>query len=246
MGVDRAPAMPTGLREIGHAFVLNLDRRQDRLESFQEKARRAGLGAVERVAAVDGRHLTPTPEILHLFRGNDFGYRRGVVGCALSHLGLWKRIADSSWPHRWTLVFEDDVMFCGDFARLWNEAAAPWIPLDCELFYLGGLCVAPEHVEPLRSSGAVVGPRQWPYVADRVNHFFARPRDTGFGLYAYAVAPSAARLLCQAAELHGIEYPIDHFVSHHWPRLEAWVTVPLLCWGSEEGTDIQRSFDALV
>ena len=38
--------------------------------------------------AVDGSKLTVTDEITKIFAGNDFGNRRGVVGCALSHYRL--------------------------------------------------------------------------------------------------------------------------------------------------------------
>ena len=42
--------------------------------------------------AVDGSKLTVTDEITKIFAGNDFGNRRGVVGCALSHYRLWNQL----------------------------------------------------------------------------------------------------------------------------------------------------------
>ena len=46
----------------------------------------------EFVKAVDGLQLQATKELKQIFEGNDFGSRKGVIGCALSHLKLWKQL----------------------------------------------------------------------------------------------------------------------------------------------------------
>lgn len=230
--MDQASAMPTGLREIGHAFVLNLDRRQDRLESFQEKARRAGLGAVERVAAVDGRHLDPSAELERVFLASPLVKRPGVLGCALSHYQVWRRIADPAWPHRLTAIFEDDVFFFRGFSRLWNQEVSPWIPLGSCLLYLGGYPVHPELARHLAAVGDPLTPSQLSYVASRVNRCFARPRGPWFGTFSYVMSPEAARALCRIVEQEGLWQPVDVFMAGQWPLLEVFTTVPLLC-----GTD---------
>ena len=73
-----------------------------------EMLRKEDIGCYEFIRAVDGSLLKPTEELAELFRGNDFGSRRGFVGCALTHMNLWKRLMDDK-EHDFYLIIEDDV-----------------------------------------------------------------------------------------------------------------------------------------
>lgn len=70
----------------------------------------------EFVKAVDGLLLSPTTELKHLFKNNDFGSRRGVIGCALSHYNLWKRLVNDS-QHEYYVIMEDDFVLCSNFKK---------------------------------------------------------------------------------------------------------------------------------
>jgi hypothetical protein len=123
--LDELQFFPVLARVIrGHRYVerlvmrvINLERRPDRLASFRSllaETASAQFGArIERFAAIDGRDMSLTPEIRHTFRGNDFGYRRSFVGCALSHLALWRELATGPAPA--FLICEDDVTLCHGF-----------------------------------------------------------------------------------------------------------------------------------
>jgi GR25 family glycosyltransferase involved in LPS biosynthesis len=235
--------MAEGLAGIDHLVVLNLNRREDRLRSFQARARRAGIGEVERVPAVDGTGLSPSPELRELFRGNDFGYRRGVLGCALTHYRLWQRIADPAWPHRLTAVFEDDALFCRDFLAVWSGEVAPWIPDDGELLYLGGLSRPAPMMDLLLDHTHFLGPED--YVADAVNPRFGRPRRIQFCAYSYVLSRSGARTLCRIVARLGIYRAIDWFVIDCWHCLDVYVCVPTLCWSYGDDSDIQEKFETL-
>jgi hypothetical protein len=77
--------------------VLNLDRRPDRWSTFvghmESVVSSAFVDRCVRHSAIDGQTLAMTPDIEHTFRGNDFAYRRGIVGCALSHISIWRDLA---------------------------------------------------------------------------------------------------------------------------------------------------------
>ena len=49
-----------------------------------------------------------------MFHGNNFGSRRGVIGCALSHYDLWKQLVTDK-KHDCYLVLEDDITLCQNF-----------------------------------------------------------------------------------------------------------------------------------
>jgi GR25 family glycosyltransferase involved in LPS biosynthesis/tetratricopeptide (TPR) repeat protein len=89
-------------------YIVNLKRRTDRCEAVTALFKKAGVEEYTFFDAVDGKELTPSDRLTALFADNDFGARRGVIGCALSHLALWEQLlADSN--HTYYTIFEDDI-----------------------------------------------------------------------------------------------------------------------------------------
>jgi len=223
--------------------VINLERRADRWESFQQAIRSAaGPGLAERCRrfpAVDGAALEETPEIRHTFRGNDFALRRGIVGCALSHLALW-RIAAERPEGELTLVLEDDARPAERFDR---ELAAVCAELraDHRGFDLALLGYFPKHPDDetpsSEASQARLRPMRW-------------GRHLG-GSWAYVVSPQGARRLLELVERDGIQNGIDTFKMLHAAELEALecdppiVRAPLALAGSGVDSDIQDDFESL-
>lgn len=93
--------------------VVNLLRRTDRRDSSVENFKRANITNYEFVEAVDGKVLTPNSELISLFKGNDFGNRRGVIGCALTHYNLWKKLLESEYEY--FIIMEDDFTIIESF-----------------------------------------------------------------------------------------------------------------------------------
>ena len=239
----------SGMRHIDHGFVVNLERRSDRLDSFRSRAPGSMGADLERFAAVDGTQLQPEAQLLRLFDGNNFHYRRNVIGCALSHYSLWQRIAHARFPHERVVIFEDDAWFSKSFLALWNEAMASLIPTDFDLIYLGGL-IGPATWQSLeeaaaQSAGHIVVPRAH-YAGSAVNACFANPLRIQFCTYSYIISKRGADKLCRLVASDGIRFAIDWFLIHHWGQLQVYVTVPLLCWSVyEEGSDIFNNLDEL-
>ena len=65
--------------------VINLKRREDRKNNVIENFKNANVLNYEFIEATDGNNLEITSDIIELFKGNDFGNRKGVIGCALTH-----------------------------------------------------------------------------------------------------------------------------------------------------------------
>lgn len=122
---------------IDDAYVINLDRRADRLEKFRTTHPEISE-AVERWPATDGSTIKLTPELAKLFGPNDFFWKKAVMGCALSHLGLWWKLLNENPDIQNFLIFEDD-------ARLlpgWQETlqlSMNHLPEDYDVLYLGGI-----------------------------------------------------------------------------------------------------------
>ena len=98
-------------------FLINLDRRPDRLAEMTERLNALGL-EFERVSAFDGT-MRPTLHLVAWVKAIIFNNLRlpsaGVIGCYQSHRIVWQRMVDEEILQ--ALIFEDDVL-PGD----WNSA----------------------------------------------------------------------------------------------------------------------------
>lgn len=224
-----------GLHRI---FVINLDRRRDRWASFCSRMPFGDRRLVTRFDAVDGRDLKPCRELAVLFKDNDFQYRRGVVGCALSHYRLWKRLARSR-DVRSALVLEDDALFVREFPRLFEELLAS-LPEDYDLLYVGGFPLEAAGEEAFRRGDESVLPPPDAYIDDRLSPQLGIPRRTDIGTFAYLISQDGAARLCDHVEAKGFQRAVDYFLMDCWPELRVYAAVPFLCWsGWAEGSDVQ-------
>ena len=76
-------------------YVIHLERGNDRLINI-ENMRKKLKENIEIFNAIDGNLLEPSIIIQKLFENNDFNYRKGIIGCALSHLELWNNLVNDS------------------------------------------------------------------------------------------------------------------------------------------------------
>jgi len=120
-------------------YVINLRSRPDRLAGFQH--RMAPFRSQIRInvfPAVDGKDLD-LEDIKPRVNPWNFEHLnedrlRGVLGCALSHLSVWKIIAASEAPL--AFVFEDDVAIRDPWLIRDMEHIARTLPRDSELVWL--------------------------------------------------------------------------------------------------------------
>lgn len=247
---DPEPTGP-GLDPAVEIRVINLDRRPDRWQAFGERLTAAAGGAFaarcERFPAVDGTALELTEEIRHLFRGNNFSFRRGIVGTALSHLSLWRELA-AAGSGTW-LVLEDDARPCEAFeARLAPLVARP----AADTGEAAALSDNPAGEEGFDM--VLLGHLTWeiapaPIVASGDPHPQLRPmpwEEFAGGTFAYLLSARGAQRLVAITERDGIQNGIDTFVGLHGDELLALACVPALATadfvtaGSDLDSDIQH------
>lgn len=105
-----------------HLFVINLDKRADRLEQFCSEAKKYNF-TFTRVAGIDGNTINNTTCL-----------RSGELGLLFGYAALIQHAINEKLPS--ILVMEDDVVFEPDFQeRL--EKEWPEIPQDFDMVYLG-------------------------------------------------------------------------------------------------------------
>ena len=97
------------LNDIFKTFVVNLKRRPDRLNDFYNKNKHLlTFLDIEVEEAVDGEQLDLNQKMRKIFHTSDTMFRRGIMGCAFSHMKLWGKLANDK-THSMYLVLEDDV-----------------------------------------------------------------------------------------------------------------------------------------
>jgi GR25 family glycosyltransferase involved in LPS biosynthesis len=202
--------------------VINLDRRPDRWARMVDGLTAAGLRRYTRVAGRDGRDVLPTDPDLDLFRGNRFGWRRGVIGCALSHLGLWRALAACPDPGAAWLILEDDVRLSADFLAQWSrrhdEAGEvdPHWDILCLGVHVDARAAGPAGA--LAASGA--GPRP------RVERLTGPLPGVLGGTFAYVLRRAGAWKLLEWIAHEGLRVPIDTFILLRLGGLSAFVVTP--------------------
>lgn len=208
---------------IDELYVINLARRKDRLDSWR-KHHMDLKHATYVLPATDGRTLQLTPSLVECFRNNDFKWKKSVMGCALSHLTLWEKLAMDQEATSY-LIMEDDVRFTPQWLNQWKTMAGS-IPADADVIYLGG--VLPPNKPAL------------PIITENVNPFFARVaantlygpqprRYFHFCNYSYVLTQQGARKLVSLVKQRGIFTSGDHMIVNHGDDyLKIYFTTPLL------------------
>lgn len=112
--------LPSSFEDILHgpAFVINLDRCQERWPIMKSRVEAAGF-MPERITAIDGLDGNCRALWKDFMDGRPYEYlfdSDGQSACSLSHVYLWQMMVEKSIP--FASVFEDDVMFHKDWQTL--------------------------------------------------------------------------------------------------------------------------------
>lgn len=113
--------MPAAQNYSIKSYFLNLDRALDRRIFMERQFSRLGL-RVERVAAIDGRHLR-AEDVEHYRQGFYHLLLDTEIACFLSHRHCWKLIAKGYAS--WGCVFEDDVYLSSALPDFLNKGSWP-------------------------------------------------------------------------------------------------------------------------
>jgi GR25 family glycosyltransferase involved in LPS biosynthesis len=125
---------------IDDAWLINLDRRPDRLEDFN-KMHPDIEKRVIRIPAIDGKQFKLTPNIARLFASMPIStWMKGAMGCAMSHMIPWLQLANEKDSVESYLIVEDDAVLNADWNKKWAKAYnEKCIPSDYDIVYLGGI-----------------------------------------------------------------------------------------------------------
>ena len=231
------------LKGIDDIWVVNLDRRADRWASWLA-ANPSLKDDANRLPAIDGKTLTLTPALAAFFDGNDFLWKKSVVGCALSHAILWAQLVCEHPAVKNYMIFEDDHRFVDQegWPETWKKAVQE-APADAELLYLGGVLpgnksVYSDFLEPVNDVWATIRPNT-AFGSNTPLPIFH------FCTYAYVLTRAGAAKLLKALQTTGCYTSIDHFLNHPRNGLRVYVMRDLIakCFQDDDPVYQQSQFD---
>jgi glycosyltransferase involved in cell wall biosynthesis/GR25 family glycosyltransferase involved in LPS biosynthesis len=234
---------------LGQIHVINLDRSTARLQQFRQ--RNIHLADIIRYPAVDGAAVNRAELISSGILADDCPYSSGAIGCALSHIHLWRTARAGDRP---TTIFEDDTVAVAGFDRksaeimaslppdwdlvMWGYVFDPfdvWADLTVAKTRLHFLSIDPQHV---------------------LNGFLneTHPLSTyrllnAWGTQAYTITPRGASILldhCLPLKKRVIQFSepgvnyydqgIDGAMNAAYPQMKAYICVPPLVVHDQYGS----------
>ena len=97
---------------FSNVYVINMDKDVDRLQKVTANLKKHNI-EFKRFPAVNGKELSDA-EILDktTLLCRTLFCSKAIIGSSLSHMSLWKKIAESD--DKWHMILEDDVSFNDD------------------------------------------------------------------------------------------------------------------------------------
>jgi GR25 family glycosyltransferase involved in LPS biosynthesis/cephalosporin hydroxylase len=213
---------------IDDAWVINLDRRVDRMEKFA--AAHPDLAQrVHRFSAFEGSGLKLTAKIARLFKPNDFQWKKPVMGCALSHLAVWTKLLNDKQDIGSYLILEDDARLSPTWKKTWEKIHKHnALPADWDVVYLGG--ILPPNKEAFQRS--LIEPVNEYVARVKENTFFgqgAANRYMHFCAYAYVLSRRGAQKIIDVLKAKGGYWTsADHMICNIHEYMNIYFTNPLI------------------
>jgi GR25 family glycosyltransferase involved in LPS biosynthesis len=229
-------------QHIGEVHLINLKRRQDRIKKFKENHEEWTKQVCLR-PAFDGKNIQLTAELAALFAPNDFGWKKPVMGCALSHLSLWFELANEPPSCENYLILEDDVKFKKGWLSIWNEASKH-IPSDYDVLYLGG--VLPPNKETFSKVQEPIN-EYWNRILP--NQIFGQTTPTRyfhFCNYAYILSRSGAQKILEEMQKRGGFYTsADHMICNRVDDMKHYILNPQVagCYQDDDPKYVSSEFN---
>jgi glycosyl transferase family 25 len=186
-------------------FVINLESAVDRREAMAQQLRTLDI-PFEIFPAVDGRKMSEL-QLKEQYNGDKAVRERekmtgAEIGCALSHLGIYRKMVDENIPH--ALILEDDAELSPDLNTILEQLESRY-PAGQEMVVL--LNHVPKYLK--RSQVSLTGDRK-----------LAETYGLCWNAHGYFITRQAARRMLDKL------FPV-WIVADHWLRFQELRIVPV-------------------
>ena len=184
--------------------VLNLKRRPDRKSDMEKILHNVDFDFIE---AIDGIHLKSDDYRLYAFEGNDFNNNAGTIGCAISHIELWKALMEDSSTDYY-IIMEDDI-----------ELKHNW--------YSSLLSIKNDLIQ---NETVLLGYSMYSSIRKKYNLMYNNNESLSLydlidnnyigGFFCYSINKNGAKKILQHLFDNGIKHGIDYLVMKKIPHLQ--------------------------
>jgi len=208
------------------AYVINLKRRPDRLITFNKK--NTFDFPVTVFQATDGKELTSSSRLRALFEHNDYKMRRGIVGCALSHLKLWCQLYKERNVDYYC-VFEDDVECSPQFSGSLNRIISLLNGQD--IVFLGSF--PNPNCPPVNKQQGIININ----ATNSLKHYWG-------GSFGYIISINGVKGMFDYIDKHTMTNAIDTMMQKAADTIKVANVIPPVCHShlSPPDSDIQLDF----
>lgn len=220
------------------AYVINLDRRPDRFDTFYKRC----PIKCTKFPAIDGKLLKPNGQLQRIFEGNDYNMRSGLVGVAMSHILLWIQLLQSKSDK--FFIMEDDVTFIPNFCDKISNLFGQIKDVDWDLVYLG------HHLYPKYKTNDCYDKDIPPYI-EKMNSKVSLTKSMG-GMFAYLITKSGARKMLEYINNNGMTNGIDTVQQKAIGDVNTYYCFPHLVYSkcvlpdNKVDSDIQYEYTSLT
>lgn len=225
------------INDMYEIYVINMDNRKDRWQEFQKQEIEA-----HRFTAVDGYKLKATRALEQLFNACDYNFRRGMIGCALSHISLWIQLLASN--EELYVVLEDDVTLVPYFQLKLKSLVKQLEGKPWDVLFLG------HHTYPRYCTPDTHDLYKIPSCEQWTTRCSLQQSMGGTG--GYIVTRLGAERLLHFIQEQGMVHGIDTMMQKACDTLSIYYCTPHLFSSQvytpnslEIDTDIQRNYDSL-
>ena len=180
-------------------YVINLDRRKDRLKSVKKQLDNHGI-KFERFSAYDGNNINKYKDSINKYLDINNKLNNGQIGCILSHIKVWENVINDTkiGGDELILILEDDILIDNNFKNIFNNFINKIKDLNYNMILLGLL---------LRD-------------VTKINNDVYKV-NSGYGTHAYLLTKNTMKE--NISLFKNINEPLDHFFSKIYKKNNVYI-----------------------
>lgn len=116
-------------------IIVNMKNRTDRKQFMQKQISKHNQNYIF-YEAINGNNVKKTHQLYQIFENNDYNFRCGMIGCALSHIAIWYNLLLDKSADMY-IILEDDITFVDDYERKLQYIINNSLNDNWEIMFLG-------------------------------------------------------------------------------------------------------------
>lgn len=212
-------------------YVINLENKTDRLETFDKQMKKNKI-VYERFNAVLGEKVIKDERLTDYC--NTF-CTDGMKGCALSHRSLWDTIVKNGYRN--VMICEDDAMIPDDFDSKFENIYYQ-IPKDYDILYLGCLFGGKDESSLNKLITKING-----YEPEDVNPNIYKVKGT-IGTHCYIISLEGAQKFVDKPISFHVDTQIMYWIKTY--NYTSYAVNPLLVDSSQNNSSLSETYPVLL